>query len=279
MTLDELLEGALSLFAEENWQQAADLLRDHLGDFEDDPRVHCSLGVAERELGLDGIAYERFKSALALAPIDPYVLATAGNGLAAFDDPDAEAALRAAALTAPDVALTRLMYGAYLSREGLREDAVRELLAARELDEDDPQIAYELGVAYALSEDYDAATDAMADAVRLDPDDGWVRVVFGLALLEADRLEEATGELMSGARRCDDDLDAQLVAALAAAATGRDEIAYEMLERARLRSIEGDIGLVSAIEDRLEAGHEAAASMLNEELAPDMLRARLRQRP
>lgn len=279
MTRDELLEGALSLFAEENWQQAADLLRDNLADFQDDPAVHCSLGVAERELGMDGIAYERFKSALALAPTDPYVLATAGNGLAAFDDPDAEQALRAAALTAPDVAMTRLMYGAYLSREGFGEDSVRELLAARALDEDDPQIAYELGVAYALSEDYAAAADAMADAVRLDPDDGWVRVVFGLALLEDDRLDEATGELMSGARRCDDDVDAQLVAALAAAATGRDGIAYEMLERARLRSVDGDIGLVSAVEDRLEAGHEAAASMLNEDLAPDMLRARLRERP
>ena len=84
---------------------------------------------------------------------------------------------------------------------------------------------------------------------------------------------------MSGARRCDDDVDAQLVAALAAAATGRDGIAYEMLERARLRSVDGDIGLVSAVEDRLEAGHEAAASMLNEDLAPDMLRTRLRERP
>ena len=81
-----------------------------------------------------------------------------------------------AALTAPDMALARLMYGAYLSREGFREDAVRELLAARALDDDDPQIAYELGVAYALSDDYAAATDAMADAVRLDPDDGWVRI-------------------------------------------------------------------------------------------------------
>ncbi len=279
MTRDDLLEGALSLFAEENWQGAIDLLLDNLDDFQDDPAVHCNLGVAERELGMDGIAYERFKRALALAPTDPYVLATAGNGLAAFDDADAEPALRAAALTAPDVPLTRLMYGAYLSREGFLEDAVRELLAARDLDDSDPQIAYELGVAYALSEDFDAATDAMADAVRLDPDDGWVRVVFGLALLEADRLDEATGELMSGARRCDEDVDAQLVAALAAAATGRDGIAYEMLERARLRSSDGDVGLVSAVEDRLEAGHEAAASMLNEDLAPDMLRTRLRERP
>ena len=71
------------------------------------------------ELGLDGMAYERFKRALALDPADPYVLATAGNGIAAFDDPDAERALRAAAVTAPQLPLARMMYGAYLSREGL----------------------------------------------------------------------------------------------------------------------------------------------------------------
>ena len=279
MTRDDLLERALSLFDEDDWDGAAELLRDSLADFGEDAAVHCWLGVAERELGMDGVAYERFKKALSLGPTDPYVLATAGNAVAAFDDEDAEPALRSAALTAPDIPLTRLMYGAYLSREGFHEDALRELRAARELAEDDAQIAYELGVAHALADDLDAATDAMADAVRLDPDDGWVRVVFGLALLESDRMDEATGELMSGARLRPTDVDAQLAAALAAGATGRDGIAYEMLERGRISAMEGDLALLAAVEDRVDAGHEAAASMLHEDLAPDMLRTRLRERP
>lgn len=279
LSRDELLERALSLFDENDWEGAAELLRDGLEQLADDPAVYCWLGVAEREIGMDGIAYERFKRALALQPTDPWILATAGNGVAAFDDADAEPALRAAALTAPDLPLARMMYGAYLSREGYHDDARRELLAARELDEDDPQIAYELGVAYALSEDYDQATSVLADAVRLDPEDGWVRVVFGLALLEADRLDEATGELLSGARLRDDDLEAQLAAALAAAAIGRDGVAFEMLERARLQALDPDLALVTAVEDRLDAGHAAAEAMLQEELAPDMMRARLAERP
>lgn len=279
MKRDVLLQRARSLFDEGDWESASELLRESLSEFPDDAAFHCWLGVAERELGMEGIAYERFKRAVALEPSDPYVLATAGNGLAAFDDEGAEPALRAAALTAPEVSLARLFYGAYLAREGHHEDALRELHAARELDEDDPQIAYELGVAHALAENYDAAASSMADAVRLDPDDGWVRVVFGLTLLEADRLEEATGELMSGARRRDDDVEAQLAAALAAAATGRDGIAYEMLERARLRAVEGDLGAVDLVEDRLDAGHEAAEAMLYEDLAPDLLRSRLAERP
>jgi tetratricopeptide (TPR) repeat protein len=279
MDRDALLERALTLSDDEDWEGAAEILRDHLQDFEEDPAVHCWLGVAERELGLEGLAYERFKRALALNPEDPYILATAGSGLAAFDDPDAEPALRAAALIAPQVAIGRLMYGAYLAREGFLPEALKELTAAREIDSEDPQIAYELGVAYALAEDHDQATDALADAVRLDPEDGWARVVLGLELLEADQIDEAVGELMSGARLREDDVEAQLAAALAAAATGREGSAYEMLERARMNAVESDLVLVMAVEDRLDAGHEAAASLLNEDLAPNMLRMRMRERP
>lgn len=279
MTSDELLERALAHFDDEEWEAAADLLRSGLESLPDDPAIHCWLGVAERELGIDGVAYERFKRALALQPTDPWILATAGNAIAAFDDADAEAALRAAALIAPDLPLARMMYGAYLSREGHHEDARRELTAARELDKDDPQIAYELGVAYALVQNWDAATSVLADAVRLDPEDGWVRVVFGLTLLEAERLEEATGELIAGARLRDDDVDAQIAAALAAAALGRDGVAYEMLERARIRAVEADLALVADVEDRLDAGHAAAGAMLHDDVAPDMLRTRLAERP
>jgi tetratricopeptide (TPR) repeat protein len=279
MDRDQLLARALSLADDADWEGMEGMLVEYIADFEDDPAVHCWLGVAERELGREGLAYESFKRALALEPDDPHVLATAGNGVALFDDPVAEQALRAAALTAPHVALTRLLYGAYLSREGFATEALQELEAARELDPTDPQIMYELGVLHALSENYDAAADALADSVRLDPEDGWVRTVFGLVLLEAKREEEATGELMEGARSLEADVEAQLAAALLAAATEREGSAYEMLERARMRAVEGDIALVSAVEDRLESGPEAARTMLTEDLAPGMLRLRLQQRP
>ena len=279
MDRDALLERALELADDEDWEGTAELLREHLADFDDDAAVHCWLGVAERELGMDGVAYERFKRTLALGPEDPYLLATAGNGVWHFDDLDAEVALRTAALLGPEVALARLFYGAYLAREGFAEDALRELNAAREIDPDDPQIAYELGIAHALQDNFDAAADALATAVTLDPDDGWSRVVFALVLVEADRLEEATGEFISGARRVEDDVDAQLAAALAAAATGRDGTAYEMLERARMRSAEGDLMLVTVVEDRLDGGHEASAEMLTEDFAPNLLRSRMSERP
>ncbi|MSR20200.1 MAG: hypothetical protein EXR91_04370 [Gemmatimonadetes bacterium] len=278
MEVEELLERATRLADDNDWGAAAELLRDYLEDFAEDPAVHCALGVAERELGMGGVAYECFKRALALDPTDPIVLATAGSGIAAFDDLDAERALRTAALTAPDVPLARLMYGAYLAREGFADDGVRELRAARALEPDDAQIAYELGVAYALAGQTEMACDALSDSVRLDPEDGWVRTVFGLVLLEAGRDEEATGELISGARRSPHDVDAQIAAALAAAASGLDE-AYEMLERARMLSAEGDLVLVADLEERIDAGDESAGLALREDFAPDMLRTRLQVRP
>lgn len=279
MEVEQLLERAARHADDGDWSGAAELLRDHLEDFDEDPAVHCALGVAERELGMGGVAYERFKRALALEPTDPFVLATAGSGIAAFDDLDAERALRTAAITAPEVPLARLMYGAYLSREGFVEEGVRELVAARALDPEDSLIAYELGVAYALAGRTEMACDALGDSVRLDPEDGWVRTVFGLVLLEAGRDEEAAGELISGARRSSHDVDAQIVAALTAAASGLDDVAYEMLERARLLSAEGDIALVADVEERIDAGDESAASALRDDFAPDMLRTRLQERP
>jgi len=190
-----------------------------------------------------------------------------------------EAALRTAALIAPDIALTRMLYGAYLAREGLVAEALKELEVASKLDPDDAQIAYELGVARYLVEDVDGAIDSMADAVRLNPEDGWPRSVLGLVLLEAERFEEAAGELSEAAHHRPEDVEIQAAAALAAGIIENDALAYEMLERARIRADEGDTDLLLAAEDRLDAGPEPCRTFLMDEVAPELLRRRLQERP
>lgn len=279
MELDTLMERAFALADEGDWGSAVDVLREHLGDFGDEASVHCALAVAEREMGNDGIAYECFKKALALQPEDPYLLATAGSGIAAYDDPDALEALKSAALLAPDVPVTRMLYGAYLAREGFHDQAIEQLEAARELDSTDSLIAYELGVAFALAGQGARACDSLGQAVQLDPDDGWARVVFGLSLLEDDRLDEATPELVEGARLRPEDVEAQILAALAASGTGLDGVAYEMLERGRMRALEGDLELVDSAELQIDAGQEAAAGYLQNDVQSDALRVRLKERP
>ncbi len=279
MELEQLLARTLAFADDGEWEAAADLLRDHLDTLDEEPAVHCWLGVAERELGLEGIAYERFKRALSLDPEDPYVLAMAGSGIAAFDDPEAEAALRTAALTAPELPLARMLYGAYLAREGFPERAVEQLQAARALDSDDPQTAYELGVAHFFAGDLDAATDAVGDAVALDPTDAWHRVAFGLLLVEGERWEEAAGELAEGARLSPEDVEAQLTAALAAAGVGQLDTAYEMVERARVRSDEPDQALLLRVEDRIDGDAEEIRRFLVDEVASGALRVRMMERP
>lgn len=277
--VQEVLHEAHRFGDEGDWNGMAEHLRGALETFPGEPRVLCWLGVAERELGLETIAYDRFKQCLAAQPTDPHVLATAGNAVAAFDDPDAEVALRTAAVTAPDLALARWLYGAYLTREGFVREGLDELQAARALEPDNPEIVFELGVALALQGNHEGAVDELFRAGELDPGDGWTKTVLGLALVEEDRLDEALGELTAGARLRPDDVEAQLLAALAAGSQGYDDLAWEMLERARQSGAGAELVLAGEVEDRLEQGVEETRSFLERQLAPSAYRDRLRTRP
>lgn len=279
MDLETLLQSALDLAAEGAWQEAAELLRGGLEDFPEEPALLCWLGAAERELGLDSVAYERFKRCIALEPVDPHVLATAGTALAAFDDPDAEAALRTAALTAPDLPLARWMYGAYLAREGFPKEALDELDAALALAPEDPVVALERGVALALGGDLSTAAWDLTRAAELDLEDGWPLILLGLIDIEMEEWEEAAQRLEAGARLRPEDVEAQTLAGLAASAVDREEVALEMFERGRQRAQGVDLQTIDEAEDRMEDGPEAARDVLVNALGPAALRERLMTRP
>src|SRR5690606_35253376 len=166
----------------------------------------------------DGVAYEYFKRCVAAEPVDPKLLALAGAGLAAFDDPDAESTLRAAALTGPELALTRLQYGAYLAREGMFVEALEQLEAASRIEPDDPVVHGELGIAHALKGDLESAVTSMEHALALADDDSWTRLLLGLVLNELNRREESAEHLTRAAIERPQDAEAQILASLAAAA-------------------------------------------------------------
>lgn len=277
--LDILLYQARELGEEGDFAGMAERLREELDTYPDEPALLCWLGVAERELGMEGVAYERFKMALALDPEDPHILATAGNALSHFDDPDAETALRAAALLAPDLPLARWMYGAYLAREGFPQEARKELDEARALDPEEPLIAYESGVAYALAGNLDAAVEDFARAAEMAPEDGWFRLVLGLALVEADRVDESLAELDAAGRYAPEDVEAQLAAALVHAAVGNEDEAWEFLERARFPAQGTDLLSVEEAEERVLDSPEAADRFLRNTLSPTAFRERLQARP
>ncbi|HEU0076842.1 MAG TPA: hypothetical protein VFQ76_04280, partial [Longimicrobiaceae bacterium] len=70
--LEELLEQAAALGEEGRWDEARDLLLEELEDHPEDPALLVALGVASRELGSDGEAYEFFRRTLAAEPQDPF---------------------------------------------------------------------------------------------------------------------------------------------------------------------------------------------------------------
>jgi len=275
--LRTLLERARRLGEEGDWETAAADLREALPEWPEDPTLLCWLGVAERELGLEGIAYERFRQAVRLEPDDPMLLAVAGTALAAFDDPDAEGALRTAALLAPKVSGVRWRYGAFLAREGFLDQAQVELEAAVELDPESSVAWYELGVARALADRMDAAIEDFARATELDPDDAWTRVMLGLALVMSDRVEEAVLEFELGAGDGRDPR-AHLLAALAHAAFD-DDGAWRHLEIGRSGAEGTEAIVVEEVEARIEEGAEQARAFLRKTLAPTTLRERLMERP
>lgn len=277
--LDELLQQAAGLGEEGRWDEARDLLLERLDEHAEEPALLCWLGVASRELGLDGEAYEFFRQTLAAQPADPFVLATAGNGVAVYADPEAESALRLAAISAPDLPFARVSYGAYLAREGMLEDGVRELEAARGLAPEEAGVRAELAIAYLLAGRRDDGIGELEEALALDSQDAWLRGVYGMALLEAGRSEEAAEALHRAAAERPGDLEAQLLSALASAAEGWEDEAWNALARAELSAEEMDAALLQEVEETIGAGAGEAREFLVAELAPTVLRERLLQRP
>ena len=275
--IEQTIQEALLLGDEGRWEDMADQLALVLREDPDEPYALCWLGVAHRELGQDGVAYEYFRRCWQNDPLDPELLALCGAGLAAFDDPDAQAALRAAALTGPDVPIARLQYGAYLAREGMFDEALDHLNAAVELEPEDPTIRGELAIALALKGDHARAVESFEETLRLAPDDSWSRVLLGLVYSEMNEAEAAAEMLLQAARERPEDGEAQVLAGLAAAAAGWEDAGAEAIARAEYAEDPVDSELMEEAQEKLEEGPTAARSFLQETLGPTALHDRLHQ--
>lgn len=273
--VEATLRDALELGDQERWDEMAELLTEALESHPDDAYLLGWLGVAEGERGRDGVAYEYFRRCLEEEPVDPQLLALAGSGLAAFDDPEAEHALRAAALSGPDISTTRLQYGAYLSRAGLIDEALEQLRAALELDREDPVIHAELAAALALSGDHAAAAARMEEALALAPEDTWSRVILGLLYMETEDVERAAEHLVHAASERTDDPEAQVLAALAATAAGWEGAAQDAIARAPYGAEGADAAMIDEAETAIAGGAEPARRMLRSSIGPSALRDRL----
>lgn len=275
--LDAVLQDASELADAGEWAEAFRLLREEEDEHAEHPTLLCMLGAAARELGHEGPAYDYFRRCVATDTEDPLLLVTAGTALANFDDPEAERVLRLAATLAPGMLVARLHYGSYLAREGLFDDALRELEAARAIEPAAPAVHAELGVAYLLSgrlaEGADALTEALSER-EADVEPG-LHALHGLALVQLDRPGEAAEALYRAADAEPDDSDLQLAAALACAAEGWETEAWNLLARAEGSPDPPAASLLREAEDAIESEPDDARRLLLDELAPSLLRERL----
>jgi tetratricopeptide (TPR) repeat protein len=274
---EAIVAEAQTLGEEERWEEAHSLLVEALEEHGDSALVLCWAGISAQRLGNESEAYDFFRRALALQPEDPFVLSAAGSGVALFDDPDAEGALRMAALTAPDFPFARAAYGAYLAREGLFAEAVAELEAARGLAPEDADVQADLGMAYLLAGRPDDGLGTLEEALAMRPDDGWLRGLYGLALVEARRTEEGAEQLHRAAAERVEDVELQLLCALASAGEGWADEAWNAVARAEAAADSSDREMIEEVEEAIEEGDEAI-SILRDDLAPSLLRERLLQR-
>jgi len=278
-SIEELVQAVEALAQEERWDDAYERLREGLVEEGENDMVLCWLGIVCERLGREGEAYEYYRRCLDLDPTDPFILASLGSGLATFDDPDAEGALRLAALTSPTLPFARMAYGSYLAREGMFAEAVTELKAARDLAPEDAVIRLELGIAHLLAGSRGPGLSELEEALAREAEDAWVRGLYGLALVEAGRDEEAAEELYRASLERPTDVELHLVSALASAGQGWEDESWNALARAEQVAEAEDQALIGEVEDRLNDGAEAAEALLREDLGPTLLRERLLQRP
>lgn len=276
--LEDVLREAAALGDDGRWDEARDTLREALEDAPEEPALLCWLGIASQRTGRDGEAYEYFRRCLAQQPADPFLLAACGNGLAVLDDPEAESVLRLAAVAGPELPFARASYGAYLAREGLFDEALAELEAARTLAPDDGGIRTELASALLLAGRTEPGLAELEEALAVQGDDPWLRGLYGLVLLTSGRNEEAAEELhrVSGERPAD--VEVQLLYALASAGEGWEDEAWSALARAEAGADAMDRDLIQEVEERIEEGEAASLAFLRDELAPTLLRERLLHR-
>jgi Flp pilus assembly protein TadD len=145
---------------------------------------------------------------------------------------EAEAAYRALVFDAPDWAGPRTNLGVLLRQTRRLDEALAELIRARDLAPDHPFPHRNLGLVYADQLAWSDALTANRRAVELDPGDETARLGVGAAALALDLWEEAEDALSLVARQNPGSADAWRLQSLLLGRTGRVAQAVTAAERA-----------------------------------------------
>src|SRR5690606_7588594 len=98
-----------------------------------------------------------------------------------------------------------------------------------------------------------------------------------LVLAEQRKSEEAAEQLIRAAEERPQDAEAQVLAALSAAAAGWDDAAQDALARAEYAEEGTDAAMLAEAEERIAGGAEQAGAFLRDTIGPSILHDRLTQ--
>jgi tetratricopeptide (TPR) repeat protein len=120
-------------------------------------------------------------------------------------------------------------YGLYLAALGRKEEAIRELKLAREIDPKSLIIRANLGFVYYLARDYEHAEEAEKNTIQMDPSFIAGHSYLGQVYLEKKRYPEAIDEFRTALSLSPGDVAAQADLAYAYAISGQKAQAEEIL--------------------------------------------------
>jgi len=121
-------------------------------------------------------------------------------------------------------------YGLYLAAIGRREDSIREMKMAREVDPKSLIVNANLGFVYYLAGDYDRAEEVEKNTIQMDPSFVTAHTYLGQIYVEKKHYKEAIDELRNALALSPGDMDPQEYLAYAYAISGDKNEADEILK-------------------------------------------------
>lgn len=162
-------------------------------------------------------------------------LAQAHTSLAAIrfyhmEGGDIEGEFKRAIALDPSYAQAIHWYGLYLAATGRKEESIRELKLAREIDPKSLIIRANLGFVYYLAGDYDRAEEVEKNTIQMDPSFIAAHGYLGQIYVEQKKYPEAIDEFRTALSLSPGDAAAQADLAYAYAISGKKEQAEEILQ-------------------------------------------------
>lgn len=236
--LNRLLASAQDAVDKQDYATAAQDYEDYLAKKPDDAMVHFNLGYVYTALKRGDDAKAEYEKAITLDPSDPKMAPAYRNlGMTLIQNDPAAAVdpLQHAAELQPQDAQVKWLLGLALENSGKLAPAIEQFQAAQKLDDKDAEIGISLGNGLLKADRYAEAESAYQTTLSLGPEGDPLRQAhLGLAksLLAEKKLDPAVAEFAAYLELAPNDNAVRIERASALIDLGKDDDALAELDRA-----------------------------------------------